>query len=146
MNIIIRKAIVEDYFSIYELNKNDLGYDYSPEKQKEKLKKVLADNKQEVFVACCNNQVIGYIHIADYSDVLYADNYKNILGIAVNQQYQKNGAGSALLSAAEGFAKESGAVGIRLSSGFERTEAHKFYLSNGYSEKKSQKKFIKELN
>ena len=65
------------------------------------------------------------------------------MGLAVDNDYKRNGIGSALLKQAEIWAKENGAVGIRLCSGAERENAHKFYLSQGFVSNKIQKNFKK---
>ena len=141
---IIRCAELSDVQDLYFINKTSLGYDYESDKQKHKLEQVLNDNTQAVFVADIGGKVVGYIHLANY-DVLYADNYKNCLGLAVDNNYKRMGIGSALLKQAEIWAKENGAVGIRLCSGVEREKAHKFYLSQGFIECKLQKNFRKNF-
>lgn len=67
------------------------------------------------------------------------------LGFAVDNDYKRMGVGSALLNKGEQWAKESGAVGIRLCSGIEREDVHKFYKAQGYIENKLQKNFKKIL-
>lgn len=138
----IRKAVISDSYDIYHINKTSLGYDYDYEMQKAKIKAVLNDNSQVIFVADIGDKVVGYIHLANY-DVIYADNFKNCLGLAVDNDYMRNGIGSELLNKGEEWAKEHGAVGIRLCSGIERDNAHKFYLSQGYIENKIQKNLKK---
>ena len=146
-NFIVRQAVISDAKDIYYINKTSLGYDYDLEKQKAKIQAVLNDSTQVIFVAETNNKVVGYIHLVNY-DVIYADNFKNCLGLAVDNDYKRNGIGSALLNQAEIWAKENGAVGIRLCSGSERVNAHKFYESQGYEVTKLQKnlkKFFKSF-
>ena len=139
---IIRKAKPSDAEDIYYINKTSLGYDYDSEKQRNKIKNVINDSTQIIFVAAVENKVVGYIHLTNY-DVIYADNYKNCLGLAVDNDFKRMGIGSALLSQGEVWAKENGAVGIRLCSGIERESAHKFYLSQGYIVNKLQKNIKK---
>lgn len=141
-SFIVRKAKVSDAEDIYYINKTSLGYDYDSEKQRNKIKNIINDSTQIIFVAAVENKVVGYIHLTNY-DVIYADNYKNCLGLAVDNDYKRMGIGSALLSQGEVWAKENGAVGIRLCSGIERESAHKFYLSQGYIENKLQKNIKK---
>lgn len=141
-SFMIRKAVISDSYDIYHINKTSLGYDYDYEMQKAKIKAVLNDNSQVIFVADIGDKVVGYIHLANY-DVIYADNFKNCLGLAVDNDYKRNGIGSALLNKAEDWSKEHGASGIRLCSGIERDNAHKFYLSQGYIENKIQKNLKK---
>lgn len=138
----MRQAVISDAKDIYYINKTSLGYDYDLEKQKAKIQAVLNDSTQVIFVAETNNKVVGYIHLVNY-DVIYADNFKNCLGLAVDNDYKRNGIGSALLNQAEIWAKENGAVGIRLCSGVEREKAHQFYQSQGYEVTKLQKNIKK---
>ena len=70
----------------------------------------------------------------------------NILGIAVRKNCQAGGAGTALLGAAEGWAKEQGITLMRVISGATRTGAHAFYESRGYVFGKMQKNFSKRLS
>ena len=139
---IIRQAEVSDAEDIYYINKTSLGYDYDLERQRNNLQSVLNDKTQVIFVADIGNKVVGYIHLTSY-DVIYADIYKNCLGLAVDNDYKRMGIGSALLKQGEMWAKEKGAVGIRLCSGIERENAHNFYLSQGYVENKLQKNLKK---
>lgn len=141
-SFIVRQARISDAKDIYYINKTSLGYDYDLEKQKAKIQAVLNDSTQVIFVAETNNKVVGYIHLVNY-DVIYADNFKNCLGLAVDNDYKRNGIGSALLNQAEIWAKENGAVGIRLCSGVEREKAHQFYQSQGYEVTKLQKNIKK---
>lgn len=138
----IREAKIDDYVSIQKLNRNGLGYDYPVEKTKEKLQIVLALPSDKIFVAECDNSIIGYIHLEGY-ECTYCDSIKNILGIVVEENYRQKGVGRALIRQAEKWAKESGSIGIRLTSGFSRTIAHEFYQSCGYRYKKDQKNFFK---
>lgn len=138
----VRKAASSDVPDIYNINKNSLGYDYNCAKQKRKIEVVLQDPTQALFVACADEKVVGYIHLVNY-DVVYDDNYKNVMGLAVLTAYKRRGIGTALLQTAEKWAKENGACGVRLCSGAEREEAHRFYISMGYTEKKIQKNFRK---
>ena len=138
----IRRVKLSDADDIYHINKTSLGYDYDLNKQRNKIQKVIQDDSQVIFVAEIDNKAVGYIHLLNY-DVIYADNCKNCLGLAVDNNYKRMGIGSALLSKGELWAKENGAAGIRLCSGIERESAHKFYLANGYVENKIQKNLRK---
>ena len=73
----------------------------------------------------------------------YFEPLKNILGIAVDPHFQRHGIGRALLRAAENWAEQTGAAGVRLVSGGERAGAHSFYRSCGYTCTKKQLNFKK---
>lgn len=145
MGFSVREAKKEDYIAIARLNKKEMKYDYPVEKTKIKLAQILEDASQKVYVAVSREQVIGYVHANNY-DVLYAPHMKNIMGIAVEQNFKKQGVGRTLLEAVEKWGKETGASGVRLVSGSERKEAHMFYKHCNYIESKEQKNFKKLFN
>lgn len=140
--IIIRECALKDCESIYLLNKNDLEYDFPIEETAKRLEMILKSESDKIFVAEYDGKVIGYIHACDY-DVIYAPSMKNILGLAVNSDYRMLGAGKALLTAAENWARETGCAGIRLCSGTQRKGAHEFYKKCGYICSKEQLNFKK---
>ena len=90
------------------------------------LANLLSSKTDKIFAVAVGNRVVGYIHASDY-DVIYAPHMKDIMGIAVAREYRHNEIGAALLQAAEDWAKKTGACGIRLCSGENRTGAHEFY-------------------
>lgn len=142
MPFTVRIAEEKDINALAYLNQTALGYTYSPKKTAEKLKIVSPDAAQVVFVAEMQGAVIGYIHAAIY-DTLYFDTLVDIRGLAVDANCRRQGVGRTLLNAAESWAKQQGACGIRLASGAARTGAHAFYAACGYENSKSQKRFIK---
>lgn len=87
---------------------------------------------------------MGFIHAQIYQ-TLYFDALVNVLGLAVSPNARRQGSGTALLARTEQWAVEVGAVGIRLNSGDTRTDAHAFYRHAGFSEEKSQLRFLKRL-
>ncbi|MGI0518700.1 GNAT family N-acetyltransferase [Treponema denticola] len=140
--MIIREVTIDDYKDIRNLNKNALGYDFPLEKTKTQLEKILTDKGAKIFGAFVDDKLIGYVHIADY-ECSFNDSLKNIMGLAVDPSYRKQGIGRALLTKAETWARDTGAAGIRLVSSVGRIEAHKFYEAMGYTSKKEQKNFRK---
>ncbi len=141
--ITIRRARPEDAAAIQLLNKEALGYDYPLDKTREKLEKAAEDQRTCLLVAAFDQDtVIGYVHMTDY-DTLYFGHLKNVLAIAVFTEFRRRGAATKLLTAGEQWARDTGAVGIRLVSGENRTEAHAFYERMGYTLRKMQKNFVK---
>lgn len=137
----IRRVSISDYKDIYMLNK-ELGYLYEEEKVREKIKYIIENKKDIILVAYINNNIIGYIHGSEY-ELLYSDSLINILGFVVKESYRKNGVGTALIDKLEEIAIEKKYSGIRLVSGIDREDAHRFYERNGYIYRKEQKNFIK---
>lgn len=143
MNIVIRKADIQDAEAIADISSNDLGYDCTAEFVEKKLA-WLDMRREAVFVAEIGTNVIGYIHIEKY-DTLYYETLANVLGLAVKSDSRRNGAGRLLIEAAEKWAKDIGAEGVRLNSGGSRTAAHSFYRSVGFDDEKPQIRFLKEF-
>lgn len=141
MEIAIRKACAADSCAIWEICMEDMGYDCSLELVSSKLQR-LDSTHEAVFAAESENRVIGFIHVEKY-DTLYLETLANILGLAVRADSRRKGAGHLLMEAAEKWAKEVGAVGIRLNSGAERADAHNFYRSAGFISEKQQLRFMK---
>jgi ribosomal protein S18 acetylase RimI-like enzyme len=138
----IREAQLEDIAAINQINTLDLQHEYSLEKAKEQFTYLLNSPVNQVFVKEIAGQVVGYIQLSEYV-CLYGPRLMNVLGLAVNKTFQGQGIGKELLTKGEQWALESGAEGIRLNSGVERTEAHKFYEHLGYKKVKSQINFRK---
>lgn len=137
----IRRVSISDYKDIYMLNK-ELGYLYEEEKERKKIKYIIENKKDIILVAYINNNIIGYIHGSEY-ELLYSDSLINILVFVVKESYRKNGVGTALIDKLEEIAIEKKYFGIRLVSGIDREDAHRFYERNGYIYRKEQKNFIK---
>lgn len=145
MKVEIRECRLSDCNDIYELNKNEMGYDYPCEDTYKKLMKLIKSESDKIFVAVSDNKTIGYIHINDYESV-YAPPMKNIMGIAVAEKYKRQGIGRKLMNEAENWAKNTGAYAIRLVSGAERKGAHEFYYSCGFEKTKEQLNLKKKLH
>ena len=137
----IRKACENDCEEIAAVCCGALGYECTAEEVKQRLTEADED-REAVFAAVCDGSTIGFIHVEKYV-TLYCEPLANILGLAVSPDYQRKGAGAALLNEAERWARENGASGVRLNSGAQRTQAHDFYRAQGYSSEKKQLRFMK---
>lgn len=142
MKVTIRECQYQDIEDIYLLNKNEMGYDYPLEKTRKKIECLLKSKHDKIYVAEIEHKVVGYIHANDY-DVIYMDHLKNIMGIAVSQEYRRFGIGRRLLLSVEDWARDNDAKGVRLVSGETRLDAHEFYKHCGYISKKKQLNFMK---
>lgn len=138
----IREGLFVDWQDLYRLNRDELGYELEEAAMKSQLKRVLSSGDNKIFVAEDSGEVLGYIHIQAY-DTLYFPPMLNILGIAVAAKAQGKKIGTLLSQYAEEWGIDSGCQGVRLNSGSEREEAHKFYEKNGYILRKSQMNYIK---
>lgn len=146
MKVEIREASSTDWQALQTLNREDLGYAIDDQTAQEQLTRVLASKENQVFVAEAENELLGYIHLQNFL-ALYAEPLINVIGLAVAEKVRGQKIGARLLKEAELWSQEQGFVGIRINSGSERTRAHHFYVTNGYTLKKTQAslyKFFKE--
>ena len=139
----IRKINPSDAMEIQQISREDLGYECSLSLVEKKINS-LDENREQVFVACKDGTVAGYIHVEKY-DILYFETMCNVLGLAVKKDFQKMGIGKALVLAGENWAKENGINYMRVNSGISRVAAHKFYQHLGYKSEKEQLRFIKQI-
>jgi GNAT superfamily N-acetyltransferase len=65
--------------------------------------------------------------------------------LVVSETARGQRVGSALLAAAEAWAREQGFASMRVRSNIMRERAHRFYLREGYTEKKRQAVFLKRF-
>ena len=140
----IREMKSEDLEAVLALAKVELGYLCDEEVGREQMRKIFEKEDHKIFVAEVEEQVVGFIHGEAYQ-VIFAPTYTNILGLAVDRRFHKQGIGSALLKKVESWGIKNGAYAMRLNSDMKRTEAHIFYGKCGYQVVKEQKSFRKLL-
>ena len=133
-----------DTGSIYEINKEALGYAFSPEETASQLAKLSQDSHHFLlgFEDAASHDLLGYVH-AEVYESLYSNAGFNILALAVLPQMQGKGIGKALLQGLEQETEKRGYKFIRLNSADHRIGAHAFYEQVGYTCDKLQKRFIK---
>lgn len=144
MDIIIRNVTIQDAEDIRKISMNDLGYKCDINLVKSRIQ-TLDNNREQVFVAEVDNKVIGYVHVEKFN-TLYYEPMVNIQGMVVDSNYQRKGIGKRLMERAEKWGREIGASKVRLNSGIERIDAHKFYRAIGYDDEKEQIRFMKTIN
>lgn len=143
----LRDITIFDAQEIQRISKIVLGYDVDLDIVKKQIEKLTNDNKHNVIIGFENEQtrkIVGFVH-AELYESLYMDTGLNILGLAVDSNFQGQGIGKKLMSAIEDYALKNNISFIRLNSNVRRVEAHKFYESIGYVCDKTQKRLIKKL-
>ena len=139
----VREAMPEDAAALSSICVNEMGYECTEALVRRKLQGLRPD-RECVYIAACGDTIAGFVHVEKY-DVLYFETMANILGLAVRRDCQRRGIGSALLRAAEDWARARGISVMRLNSGGSRYEAHAFYRAMGYEASKKQLRFLKTL-
>ncbi|BBM46273.1 acetyltransferase, GNAT family [Leptotrichia trevisanii] len=141
----IREINVLDAKDIQEICKDELGYDVDINTVKTQIEKLSIDYKHHIIAVYEDkktSKVVGFVH-AEMYESLYSDIGLNILGLAVNSNFQGKGIGKKLMVFVEEYALNNNVNFIRLNSGSHRLKAHKFYENIGYTCNKTQKRFIK---
>lgn len=143
----LRALKATDVASIHEINKEALGYDFSPEETASQLAKLSQDPHHFLlgFEEPSSHDLLGYVH-AEVYESLYSKPGFNILALAILPQTQGKGIGKTLLQGLEKETKRRGYEFIRLNSADHRLGAHAFYERVGYTCDKVQKRFIKLIN
>lgn len=143
----LRNITIFDAQEIQSISNFELGYDANLDIVKKQIRKLTNDTKHNIIIGFENEQtrkIIGFVH-AELYESLYMDTGLNILGLAVDSNFQGQGIGKKLMSAIEDYALKNNISYIRLNSNVRRIEAHKFYESIGYVCDKTQKRLIKKL-
>lgn len=138
----IRHVTENDLSDLLELIRKGLGDEDAQEDFVRANLSKLPPEREAVFVADVDGVAAGFIHVEVYSN-LYFGPVGNILGLAVKEEFRRQGFASELLRAAENWSKEKGCIGMRLNSGGTRHGAHEFYRSQGYDNEKTQIRFLK---
>ena len=142
----LRDLNAADVEVICVINKEALGYTFSPEETASQLAKLSQDSHHFLlgYEDDTSHELVGYIH-AEVYESLYSKAGFNILALAVLPQSQGRGFGRDLLEGLEKETKRRGYEFIRLNSADHRLGAHAFYERVGYTCDKVQKRFIKLL-
>jgi ribosomal protein S18 acetylase RimI-like enzyme len=131
-SVAIRAASVDDSEAIARLV-SALGYPTATGQMRRRLEAILADTDYETFVACEDGHVLGFV--GTRSGPLYEDDedYGQIMALAVAPNRQRRGVGRMLVQAAESALLMRGVRVLVVTSGNQRSDAHAFYESCGYS-------------
>ena len=121
----IRAYQSNDFESVYQLFKSELGYEVNKQHIEEMLK-----SHFKIFVAIIDQQVVGFIGI----EITYGFEIKNkvirIIALAVDTLYQRQGIGKQLICYIETL--DVSAMILTLNSGLKRKQAHRFYKHLGF--------------
>jgi len=142
----IRRAVKADYPAIIEITIEledqhiaavpEVFRKESYDEQVRNLDSILADANADLLVAERGCVVLGYVHLAlkeaENVPMLRPRSYVKIRDLAVARKYQRSGAGSALMQAAERWASERGIDTIELNVWEFNRGAFAFYQKLGY--------------
>lgn len=131
--MMIRKCELSDITSVYELIKNELGYPKITKNDVLKRFELMNSlGNYNILVAENDGIICGFISMVKEISLEVDGEFLRVIGLAVKEEYQRCGIGTALLRIVEKIALEHKFGVITLSSNFKRIEAHKFYEKQGY--------------
>ncbi|HEY2396046.1 MAG TPA: GNAT family N-acetyltransferase [Rudaea sp.] len=140
----IRPARAEDAAALAQLS-TQLGYPVDAPTIGARHAQARARDIGEVFVASdAEGNVVGWTHVVPrlhIEEVPFAE----LAGLVVADTARSVGVGALLLHVAEAWAKQHGFTRLRVRSNVVRERAHRFYLREGYAERKRQVVFEKDL-
>ena len=138
-NITIRESTYDDIPSLlellYELGRPKPQKDNDLEKFTALLKNYMQDDDKKILVAqIVNSKIIGMISIVFLSRLNQNTSEMYIPELIVSQNYHSKGIGKKLLNFSIKFGKEKKCHRMRLESGNQRIESHKFYKHLGFED------------
>ena len=132
MNFKIRRCMVSDAKHIYELCRISLGYDFTEQQVEANVRRLIGSSENLLMVAVDeDDECVGFIHASNH-DPVYAPPMKDIMALAIYDEYRHKGIGKQLVAAVQDWAEKTGAHGLRVNSGIEQKSAVVFYKSCGF--------------
>ena len=136
-NISIRESTYDDIPSLlellYELGRPKPQKDNELEKFTALLKNYMQEDDKKILVAqIVNSKIIGMISIVFLSRLNQNTSEMYVPELIVSQNYHSKGIGKKLLNFSIKLGKEKKCHRIRLESGNQRIESHKFYQHLGF--------------
>jgi GNAT superfamily N-acetyltransferase len=140
----IRVATHADADELARLS-GQLGYPTGAARVLHRLDGVITHHAGVVLVAVDpDGGLAGFAHV-EPRRLLIAEPFAELAALVVSETARGQRVGSALLAAAEAWAREQGVASMRVRSNVLRERAHHFYLREGYVEKKRQAVFLKRF-
>lgn len=140
----IRAATPADADELGKLS-GQLGYPADAATVLRRLDGVVAHHAGMVLVAVdAQGALSGFAHV-EPRHLLITEPFAELVALVVSETARGQRVGNALLAAVEAWAREQGFASMRVRSNVLRERAHRFYLREGYTEKKRQAVFLKRF-
>lgn len=122
----------------------ELGYPATAVEIKARLSRLKSAANDALFVAECDGEVIGWLHIS-VNHLIEVSTRAEINAFIVSEKQRSNGAGTRLLDAAQTWARGKKCAHMSVRCNVVRDRAHAFYQRHGFEHYKTQKAFRKPL-
>ncbi len=138
MDISIREANNDDIQTIlellYELDRPKPIDENEVKIFRNKIKDYFDDAQKEILVAESNSKILGLVSVIFLRRLNRAKLEMYIPELVVSKELRYQGVGKKLMEYCTDLAKKKGCYRIRLESGNQRKESHKFYKSIGFEQ------------
>lgn len=142
-SLLLRPAEAGDAARLAALS-GQLGYPATPDAIRERLRLLALQGDPPVRVALVEGEVVGWVQVGCTLS-LEAGAQAILSGLVVDEAFRGRGIGTALVAAAEAWARAQGLAVLRVRTHTARTDTHRFYANLGFEEVKRQVVFRKEL-
>ena len=144
MNALVRGAQPQDAADIAALCA-ELGYAGTAQELHQRLLCLAPLPNDWVGVAeVAGEPLLGWIHVGRRF-TLQDGQSAEILGLVTGEQVRRRGVGRALVAAAEAWARQQGALRLKVRSNIARVQSHEFYPALGFERTKTQHVYVKAL-
>jgi len=140
-NIRIREATEKDTKDIgvliellYDLGRPKPQNDSDVDKFRTLVKKYITDSDKKILVAELDKEIVGMVSIVFLSRLNQTTLEMYIPDLVIHEKYQSKGIGKKLMNSCISLAKEKKCHRIRLESGHQRKDSHKFYEHLGFEQ------------
>jgi GNAT superfamily N-acetyltransferase len=132
-------ATLFDHYRVFYKQPSD------PEAAKAFMQERFQKNDSTVFAVCDDGIMVGYTQLFPSFSSVSMKRVWILNDLFVQEAYRQKGAAKLLMSAAENFARETGAVRIILSTQVSNIAAQSLYESLGYEELESWVQLSRDL-
>ncbi len=141
-HLLVRPMEPDDALAVSRLI-GQLGYERTPRQVLESISALGPGDRQAAFVACIDNDVVGWIEVS-IERRLQSAPFALIGGLVVNDAVRGWGIGRRLCQRAETWSWERSVHKLRVTSRSTRGDAHRFYVRDGYRMVKTSLIFEKD--
>lgn len=129
MDILIRKAIINDYEKVIDLYAK---FSRHADRQHNSFHKVLIDTNSVLYLAILNNEIAGFISYSINFVIRYDKSLMFINELFVDDAFRKQGIATKLMEKVVQDAKDKNCEYISLTSRKDRVESHGLYKKLGF--------------
>lgn len=114
-----------------------LGYAAAEAQVRERIVRLARTPDQLLLAACSGDQIVGWLQAQEH-ETIEAGRRVEILGMVVDSEHRRAGAGRSLIAAATDWAQQRQVGKLVVRSNVARTESHRFYRALGFQLDKTQ--------